>query len=39
VVPIWAMVTRQGRLRQEKAEGAKGTKRQEVMLNSDVQKD
>ncbi|NLX77661.1 MAG: spore germination protein [Clostridiaceae bacterium] len=39
VVPIWAMVTRPGILRQEKAEGAKGTKRQEVMLNSDVQKD
>lgn len=32
VAPIWAMVTRPGILRQEKAEGAKGTKRQEVKV-------
>jgi len=30
MVPIWAMVTRPGILRQEKASGTKGTKRQEV---------
>jgi len=30
MVPIWAMVTRPGILRQENAKGAKGTKRREV---------
>ena len=32
VLPIWAMVTRPGALRQEKARDGKGTKRQEVKI-------
>lgn len=34
MVPIWSMITRPGILRQEKSDGIKGTKRQEVSKGS-----